>query len=286
MFYLQYAARNLWRNRRWSTFAIFSIAAGVATIVALRSLGLSIGDSLTSNLRASNHGDVTITDGVAGGFAFSFGDPEESNDGFTPDEIEALQNWTDSRGGELTAYITTSNVQIAAVDAVTVGRPQLITTLFVDPATYPPSHEITALDPPGVPLSQLLTGGNQVVISQNLAETNGIAVGDRARVSGTEDEFIVVGIVSTEHEAGFRNLFAAFFGFAYLDIAQAEPLSINTDPNSVSLTLAEQYAPTTDEAAENIEREIRGLLRGGGRSITTVPNWPAKISKLPILPVN
>ena len=96
-------------------------------------------------------------------------------------------------------------------------------------------------------------------------------MGDRARVSGTEDEFIVVGIVSTEHEAGFRNLFAAFFGFAYLDIAQAEPLSINTDPNSVSLTLAEQYAPTTDEEAENIEREIRGLLRGGGRSITTVP---------------
>ena len=128
MFYLQYAARNLWRNRRWSTFAIFSIAAGVATIVALRSLGLSIGDSLTSNLRASNHGDVTITDGVAGGFAFSFGDPEQSNDGFTADEIEALQNWTDSRGGELSAYITTSNVQIAGIDAVTVGRPQLITT--------------------------------------------------------------------------------------------------------------------------------------------------------------
>ncbi len=46
-FYLQYAFRNLWRSRRWSTFALFSVAAGVATVVALRSLGLAIGDSLT-----------------------------------------------------------------------------------------------------------------------------------------------------------------------------------------------------------------------------------------------
>ena len=61
MFYLQYAIRSFWRNRRWSLFAVFSIAAGVATIVALRSLGLAIGDSLTSNLRATNHGDITIS---------------------------------------------------------------------------------------------------------------------------------------------------------------------------------------------------------------------------------
>ncbi len=271
MFYLQYAARNLWRNRRWSTFAVFSIAAGVATIVALRSLGLAIGDSLTSNLRASNHGDVTITEGVAGGFAFDFGDPQDQDGGFTPEEIDALRTWSAERGGELTAYITTSNVQIAAIDAVTVGRPQLITTLFIEPATYPPSHEITALDPAGVPLSELFTGGNQVVISQNLADANNIAVGDRTRVSGTEDEFTVVGIVATENEAGFRNLFAAFFGFAYLDIAHAEALSINSAPNSMSLTVAEHYRPTTDDDASMIEDEIRALLSTRGRNITTVP---------------
>ncbi|KXK50476.1 MAG: hypothetical protein UZ13_02487 [Chloroflexi bacterium OLB13] len=47
-FYLGYALRNLWRSRRWSTFAVFSVAAGVATMVALRSLGLAIGDSLAA----------------------------------------------------------------------------------------------------------------------------------------------------------------------------------------------------------------------------------------------
>ena len=30
-FYLNYALRNLWRSRRWSAFAVFSVAAGVAT---------------------------------------------------------------------------------------------------------------------------------------------------------------------------------------------------------------------------------------------------------------
>jgi hypothetical protein len=63
-FYLQYAFRNLWRNRRWSTFAVFSIAAGVAAVVALRSLGLAIGDSLTSIVRTSNQGALYLVYGV------------------------------------------------------------------------------------------------------------------------------------------------------------------------------------------------------------------------------
>ena len=60
LFYLSYAARNLRRGVRWTTFAVFCIAAGVATVVALRSLGLAIGDSLTDNVRQNNHGDITI----------------------------------------------------------------------------------------------------------------------------------------------------------------------------------------------------------------------------------
>ena len=53
MFYMNYALRNLWRSRRWSAFAMFSVAAGVATMVALRSLGLSIGDSLLDDAAGS-----------------------------------------------------------------------------------------------------------------------------------------------------------------------------------------------------------------------------------------
>src|SRR3970040_169167 len=102
MFYIQYAARNLWRNRRWSAFAVFSIAAGVGTIVALRSLGVAIGERLNSNLRAPNHGDITISESGAGGFAFKFGDPEDEDQGFSDGEIATFESWVNERGGAIT----------------------------------------------------------------------------------------------------------------------------------------------------------------------------------------
>src|SRR5690606_727096 len=271
MFYLHYAARNLWRNRRWSTFAIFSIAAGVATIVALRSLGLAIGDSLTSNLRATNHGDITITTNGGGGFAFDFMSPPDEDQGFTEADIEAVRDWVAERGGEMTVYYSTAGVQIANPGAVTAGRPQFTSSIFIDRQTYPPSHEITALDPPGVPLRDLFTGGNEVVVSQNLAETNAIAVGDRVRVSGTTEEFVVRGIVPAEHEAGFRNLFAAFFGFAYFDLSAAETMGISRNPNAISLTLPEHLAPVTLEEGRALEDELRGVLRDRFWYFMTVP---------------
>ncbi|MAS35086.1 MAG: hypothetical protein CL610_13835 [Anaerolineaceae bacterium] len=277
MFYVQYAARNLWRNRRWSTFAIFSIAAGVATIVALRSLGLAIGDSLTSNLRASNHGDITISADSGGGFGFNFLGEEGEDSGFSDDELAALDQWVTERGGEMTAYFKTSGVQVAAPGTVTAGRPQFTTAIFIDPSTYPPSHTIDLLDPPGAPLATAFEGTYEVVISKNLADTNGIAVGDRVRVSGTEDEFLVKGIVSTENEAGFRDLFAAFFGFAYFPLDAAPLVGFDRPVNSVSLTLAEGVAPTTVEESDQVHGQIRSLLRSDNFwFFTSVPQLRAQ----------
>ena len=100
-FYLQYAFRNLWRSRRWSTFALFSVAAGVATVVALRSLGLAIGDSLTSNVRSSNHGDISLGMGGGGG-GFNFGGSSEDN-GFTEADITKVQAWAKEHGATISA---------------------------------------------------------------------------------------------------------------------------------------------------------------------------------------
>ena len=60
IFYIQYALQNLRGSGRWTTFAVLSVAAGVATVVALHSLGLAIGDSLMTNLRDINRGDLTL----------------------------------------------------------------------------------------------------------------------------------------------------------------------------------------------------------------------------------
>ncbi len=255
-FYLGYAARSLRRSGRWTIFAIFCIAAGVATVVSLRTLGLAIGDTLISNARFVNHGDVSINNGAA----FSFGNNGAQDGGFTPRQIENAQRWANEVGAQMTGWRRTNNLQITALDGTTVGRPQFVTTLLIDPATFSPAGEVTALDPAGVPLSQLLRGGREVVISATLARDQGIDVGDSVRISNTTDVFTVTGIVSPDLEASLENPIASFFGFAYLHIAQAEAVQLDPQPNNLSFGL-----PTTisaDEAVDVLRRMgVNGQVR-------------------------
>jgi predicted lysophospholipase L1 biosynthesis ABC-type transport system permease subunit len=258
VFYLQYAARNLRRNLRWTAFAVFVIAAGVATIVALRSLGLAIGDSLVGNARASNRGDITLTaDGGIGNFG-DFGGAGEQDDNLSPRAIERIEQTTRDLGGNFTAYSVLGNFQVTAVDTVSVGRPQFVTMLLIDPETYPPMGDILAQEPAGTPLRDLL-GRNSIVISRNLADQQNLAVGDTVRLSGTTDVFTVMGIVATEQEAGLRNLFASFFGFAYVHRELSEQLGVSTQPNALSVTLPDGV---TDEQIQTIGNDFQRLAPG------------------------
>ena len=244
-FYLSYALRNLWRSRRWSAFAVFSVAAGVATMVALRSLGLSIGDSLTADVRATNKGDITIS--VEGERMFSaLTDPDDNAYNFRDDVLGRLETWAAERGGTMTGYRFTAGSQLTRLDAVTVGRPQFINAFYIDPAAYPLTGDVYADEPDGVPLGELFTGeGNEVVISRNLADRENIRVGDRVRVSSTEAEFVVRGIVPTAAQAGLYQFFSrealsVFFGFAYFDrVATQGVLDVNLGVNRVSIAFPE-----------------------------------------------
>ncbi len=270
LYYLRYAARNLWRSRRWSTFAIFSVAAGVATVVALRSLGLAIGDALTSNVRGSNRGDITLV--LESNIFFSFGDPD-ARAAFTPAQIDRVRRWAQERGGRATAYTTTGNIQISSQDYVTAGRPQFITSIFIDPRTFPPTDDLFTLDPPGARLGDLFTGGNEVVISQNLAASQNIRVGDRVRVSGTTEEFTVKGIIATDVQAGLRDMIAAFFGFAFFSLDSAAVLPAPENPNTISLTLADNTPP---ETVTQLARQLSALVADADgpapRFVRTVPD--------------
>ena len=274
VFYLQYAARNLWRNRRWSTFAVFSIAAGVAAVVALRSLGLAIGDSLTSNVRTSNHGDITIEFGGSGG-GFRFMGFEQPGDQpvFTDAQLNRVESWVAERGGQMAAYSINSNVQITALDYTSAGRPQFITTIFINPETFPPTQDIMAIDPEGVPLGDLFQGGNEVVISRNLAESQRIKVGDMVRASGTTEEFAVRGIVATEVQAGFRDLFSAFFGFAYFSDELKSLLPVAEGSNTISITLHDGASlDDIDSAGREVGRMVGSSSNSGRVLIRTVPD--------------
>jgi predicted lysophospholipase L1 biosynthesis ABC-type transport system permease subunit len=257
-FYLNYAFRNLRRSGRWTLFGIFCIAAGVATVVALRSLGLAIADSLVDNVRTSNHGDISFSRAGGGGFmSGSFLQPggEDDDDVYSASDVAFVEDWVTERGGQASAYINYSNLQLTPVDAVTVGRPQFVSAFLIDPVTFPPTGDILAQEPAGVPLRDLLVNKGDVVISRNLSDSQAIAIGDTVRLSGTEEVYVVRGIVPTETEANIRNLFASFFGFAYLHIDEAETLQLSARPNTISVTLP----PGTDidEAANTLWRRLR-----------------------------
>ncbi|MFN8448265.1 MAG: ABC transporter permease [Anaerolineae bacterium] len=53
-------------------------------------------------------------------------------------------------------------------------------------------------------MRDLFTGGDEIVISQNLADLQGIAVGDTVRVSNTTDLYTVRGIVSADIDRASR----------------------------------------------------------------------------------
>ena len=255
LFYLNYAARNLRRGARWTTFAVFCIAAGVATVVALRSLGLAIGDSLTDNVRQNNHGDITISrsNPSANLFPAFTRSQRQADDTFTQAQVDQVQKWAQQNNAQVAVYSRTGNIQVTAVNYVSVGRPQFINVLLIDPKTFPPTGDILALDPAGKALRDLFTDGNDIVISQNLADSQSIKVGDTVRVSNTTDLYTVRGIVSSDNEASITNPLAAFFGFAYLDQAQAAKLQLSTLPNSISVALQ----PDADiYAARNALQEI------------------------------
>jgi hypothetical protein len=176
VFYVTYALRNIRRGGRWTSLAIFCIAAGVATVVALRSLGLAIGDSLVNNVRIDTKGDILLRKGSENTF---FGGNFEGEDApfWSEAEMQALDAYiAEQGGGRWTAFLQEGALQISPIDEgeaqTTFGRPQFVNTYLIDPATYPPTHTITTLDPPDTTLDVLLPAGNVALSSVQIWQNN------------------------------------------------------------------------------------------------------------------
>jgi putative ABC transport system permease protein len=231
-FYVQYALRTLYRERRWTIFALFSIAAGVAAVVALRTLGLAIGDSLVENARAGLQGDVRFARD-SDPFA-AIGNRDESEQ-FTTAEMRRIADWVRANNGILSAYTRPNNMQVAALDAQTTGRPQFVSMYMVDPQTFPPLGPITAQQPNGADLASLLAAPRSIVVSANFAQAQGVTVGEQVRISGTQERYTVTGIVATQINANIQDWFAGFFGFVYVNLSEADTLNIDPTPTFIAV---------------------------------------------------
>ena len=209
LFYLKHAFRSLQRERRRSLFAAFAIAVGVAAIVGLQSLSLSIDDSVTGDIQATHQGDVVVS--------------TRSDDPFPPEQKAALDalasqgrfhDWT----WMLLAHPDRPSF-IAASGTSGFEPLQWIQPYLVEPDKYPLYGEIRSVKPDDVPLSRLLTSSGDLVLSQDIAQRLGVGVGDEV-IFENSDTFVVKGIVSNEASGG---VFAPYFippmpWFGYLDL--------------------------------------------------------------------
>ncbi len=183
--YFRYAYRSFRRAGVRSMFAVFSIAVGVAAIVALQTVGANVDASLTGNAQHLNQGDVNV---------------QASGGGFTPSQYALFGRL--KRQGKLLDY-----TPLVAVDGMgrAVGGDAAIASLqsvqAVDPAKFPFYGRINADSPRGQGVSTLLRSNHDALISEATAASlhlhvgNSIAVSYGPNVGWHRQAFRVTGIV-------------------------------------------------------------------------------------------
>lgn len=236
--YFNYTTRSLWRGGQRTVLALFCIAVGVMSIVALQLVGQMINNSFQSNVRDVNGGDLTVS-AFIGGIKPSdlpFFDKLKSNDtilSYTP----VIQ--TNGSFGSSSKIGSNS----FSVDAV-------------NPATYPVVTPPSFNTPSDGSIAGLLKN-NQVIIDQKMADQYHKKVGDSLNVTTSSGQGAkstmtvkVAGIVADNGVLSSQS--------SVLLISLHDYQALNPDAeivySSVSLTTADQAH--TDKAEKAVHNQF------------------------------
>lgn len=252
-----YAARNMIRDKQRTLFALFCVAAGVATVVALRTLGLMLNDALTANAQAFLRGDVRVQDPYSDGMSI-FGS-EQENTAFDARSIPQIDAWARENNVEITYKLDNEIMQVAVVEDGRARTPVIVTAVFIDPQVYPFYDALRAEEPNGVLLADLFTGPNQTVIGRRTANQLGARIGDQLRIGSAETLYTITGIVPDYAESsltgGMRSsMNTLLFGFVYLD--RAELAAFGLPPQAATQAFLKLPPEMTQQEAEDlVQRE-------------------------------
>lgn len=255
-FYFRHSLNDLRVNGRRTFFALLCIAAGVAAIVSLQTVAAMISDTLTGNLQATNRGDIQISQPLGGGFVNEAGGPFEAgaNSGFLEEVqptgpfappnavgykvgqegIRQLRAWIDENypgqidltyrleAADIASVFTGSGMGTNLNDPAKGTAASSLTPVMIDPQVYPYYSTISSTE--GKPLADLIQSPTDIVIDKKAAETLKAEIGDTIRISGSDTDFTIRGFVPTDAEVTdpFTGIFAALFGFYYLDADAAQ----------------------------------------------------------------
>ncbi|GCE14855.1 ABC transporter permease [Tengunoibacter tsumagoiensis] len=156
--YFNYALRALLRGRQHTLLAVFCITVGVMAVVALQLVGFMLQNSLSTNAREANDGDITV---IAQGAPLKASDLTfftnlKQEDTITAETAILSASGTLQNGGSATHAFS--------IEAV-------------DPHTFPLLSQPTFATPGNGSIAQLLTN-KQVIVTQQFLTTYHKHVGD------------------------------------------------------------------------------------------------------------
>lgn len=176
-FYFKYAVRSVRRGGQRSFFAILCVAVGVAALVALQSLAVSIKDTLVGDIQSRAGGDVIA----------KYSPDPDTGGGLAPANRQFLDGL--KADGAILDYTTLSSNSFQIK-----GYFSFPPTLYsIDPAKFPLYGKVTLLQPSGADLSKLLAAPNTIVLSKYLWEKNGYKLGQEIEVTGFSTDAATAG---------------------------------------------------------------------------------------------
>ena len=176
-FYFKYAWRSVLRGGQRSFFAILCVSIGVAALVALQSLAVSIKDTLTGDINSLAGGSVTARSCQYASGSQSTTSNSNNTYALTPDTAQYLNDL--KAKGQLADWTSVSfnNLQISGY----FGFPPSLYTL--DPAHFPLYGKVEMVEPSGGNFSSLLAQPNSIIVSKYLWDKNGYKLGQEIDVT-------------------------------------------------------------------------------------------------------
>lgn len=271
IFYLGHSWNDLRVGGRRTLFALLCIAAGVAAVVSLQSLGAMIEASFTANVQELNRGDIRLLSPGIGQNRKSPNDIridrrylETSGNVITVFTENALNAFEQTlrrydEGASLSYRYTSPSNPLAGTFIETSEGSKPILGMFIEADQYPMYGEVRTID--GQLLRDVIKAPSDIVLSDNAAEEHGFSVGDKVQLLSGKSPFTIRGIVDRQTEALTENFaFVSLVGFYYADVSAAS-LFNEIDDNSayaeeVYIKLSNDDPDFVSEMAERLEQQF------------------------------
>ena len=235
--YFNYTSRSLLRGGQRTVLAVFCVAVGVMAIVSLQLVGFMLQNSLTSNVRDTNGGDIAVTTQSAP---------------FTAHDLSFFAHLKSD--GTITNYTATTSANGLLSAAASSFKSFSVTA--VDPHTYPLVTPPTFVTPSDGSIAHLLSN-KQVIVTQNFLDAYAKKVGDTFAIyiksqagAGQTLHVTIAGVVAN------TGIFAQSGNLVLISAADYQAAAPTTPASYTSIAVTTANQVHTDAAVKALNQQF------------------------------